>query len=97
MNFDDRRFQKQISALSQAFQAEYDGSIPFTRSSIFKHLLDRVTTPRFSQASQKGYSRGVVSGSSVNVMANPVRVAPMPKVIAHVPTNMIITTCGVGL
>jgi hypothetical protein len=31
------------------------------------------------------------------VTANPVRVAPIPKVIAHVPTNIIITTTGVGL
>jgi hypothetical protein len=31
------------------------------------------------------------------VIANPVRVAPIPKVIAHVPTNIIITTSGVGL
>ena len=46
---------------------------------------------------RKGYSRPVVSGSSVNVIANPVRVAPIPKVIAHVPTNIIITTSGVGL
>jgi hypothetical protein len=45
----------------------------------------------------KGYSRPVVSGSSVNVIANPVRVAPTPKVIAHVPTNIIITASGVGL
>jgi hypothetical protein len=35
--------------------------------------------------------------SSVNVIAKPVRVAPIPKVIAHVPTNIIITTSGVGL
>jgi hypothetical protein len=46
---------------------------------------------------RKGYSRPVVSGFSVNVIANPVRVAPIPKVIAHVPTNIIITTSGVGL
>jgi hypothetical protein len=46
---------------------------------------------------RKGYSRPVVSGSSVNVIANPVRVAPIPKVIAHVPTNVIIMTSGVGL
>ncbi len=31
------------------------------------------------------------------MIANPVRVAPIPKVIAHVPTNIIITTSGVGL
>ena len=43
------------------------------------------------------YSRSVVSVSSVNVIANPVRVAPIPKVIAHVPTNINITTSGVGL
>jgi hypothetical protein len=47
--------------------------------------------------SRKGYSRRVVLRSSVNVIANPVRVAPIPKVIAHVPTNVIITTSGVGL
>jgi hypothetical protein len=46
---------------------------------------------------RKGYSCRGVSGSSVNVIANPVRVAPIPKVIAHVPTNIIITTSGVGL
>jgi hypothetical protein len=46
---------------------------------------------------RKLYSRRVVSGSSVNVIANPVRVAPIPKVIAHVPTNIVITTSGVGL
>ena len=34
---------------------------------------------------------------SVNVIANPVRVAPIPKVIAHVPTNISITASGVGL
>ncbi len=45
----------------------------------------------------KGYSRRVVSGSSVNVIANPVRVAPIPKVIAHVPTNISITASGAGL
>ena len=48
-------------------------------------------------ARRKGYSRRVVLRSSVNVIANPVRVAPIPKVIAHVPTNIIITTSGVGL
>ena len=47
--------------------------------------------------SEKSYSRPAVSGSSVSVIASPVRVAPMPKVIAHVPTNIIITTSGVGL
>jgi hypothetical protein len=31
---------------------------------------------------RNGYSRPVVSVSSVNVIANPVRVAPIPKVIA---------------
>ena len=46
---------------------------------------------------RKGYSRPVVSVSSVNVIANPVMVAPIPKLIAHVPTNIIITTSGVGL
>ena len=46
---------------------------------------------------RKRYSPRLVSVSSVNVMANPVRVAPIPKVIAHVPTNIIITTSGVGL
>lgn len=50
-----------------------------------------------ANTNRKGYSRLVVSGSSVNVIANPVRVAPIPKVIAHVPTNIIITTSGVGL
>jgi len=45
---------------------------------------------------RKGYSRRVVLRSSVNVIANPVRVAPIPKVIAHVPTNIIVTTLGVG-
>ena len=39
----------------------------------------------------------MVSVSSVNVIANPVRVAPIPNVIAHVPTNIIIVTSGVGL
>jgi hypothetical protein len=46
---------------------------------------------------RKGYSRPVVSVSSVNVIANPVRVAPIPKLIAHVPTNIVITTSGVRL
>ena len=46
---------------------------------------------------RKGYSRRVVLRSSVNVIANPVKVAPIPKVIAHVPTNIIITASGVGL
>src|SRR5277367_6940495 len=50
-----------------------------------------------ANTNRKGYSRPVVSESSVNVIANPVRVAPIPKVIAHVPTNIIITTPGVGL
>jgi hypothetical protein len=45
----------------------------------------------------KGYSRRVVLGSSVNVIANPVRVAPIPKVIAHVPTNISITASGARL
>ena len=48
-------------------------------------------------ANRKGYLRRVVPASSVNVTANPVRVAPIPKIIAHVPTNIIITTSGVGL
>jgi hypothetical protein len=39
-------------------------------------------------ANRNGYSRRVVLRSSVNVIANPVRVAPIPKVIAHVPTNI---------
>jgi hypothetical protein len=45
----------------------------------------------------KGYSRRVVLRSSVNVTANPVRVAPIPQLIAHVPTNIFITTSGAGL
>ena len=32
-----------------------------------------------ANTNRKGYSRPVVSGSSVNVIANPVRVAPIPK------------------
>ena len=48
-------------------------------------------------ANRNGYSRRVVLRSSVNVIANPVRVAPIPKVIAHVPTNIVITTSGVEL
>ena len=71
-------------------------------------LLD-VLTPHWSLAlgssaggkagntNRKGYSRRVVSGSSVNVIANPVRVAPIPKVIAHVPTNISITASGARL
>ena len=47
-----------------------------------------------ANTNRKGYSRPVVLGSSVNVIADPVRVAPIPKVIAHVPTNIIITTSG---
>ena len=50
-----------------------------------------------ANTNRKGYPRPLVSVSSVNVIANPVRVAPIPKVIAHVPTNIIITTSGVGL
>jgi hypothetical protein len=50
-----------------------------------------------ANTNRKGYSRPTVSVSSVNVIANPVRVAPIPKLIAHVPTNIIITTSGVGL
>ena len=46
---------------------------------------------------RKGYSCRVASVSSVNVIANPVRVAPIPKLIAQVPTNIIITTSGAGL
>src|ERR1700730_8116544 len=49
-----------------------------------------------ANTNRRGYSRPVASGSSVNVIANPVRVAPIPKVIAHVPTNIVITTSGVG-
>jgi hypothetical protein len=33
-----------------------------------------------ANTNRNGYSRPVVSGSSVNVIANPVRVAPIPKV-----------------
>jgi hypothetical protein len=43
------------------------------------------------------YWRRVVSGSSVNVIANPVKVAPIPKVIAHVPTNISLAASGAGL
>jgi hypothetical protein len=50
-----------------------------------------------SLQSIQGYSRRVVSGSAVNVIANPVRVAPIPKLIAHVPTNISITASGAGL
>ena len=46
---------------------------------------------------RKGYSCRVVSVFSVNVIANPVRVASIPKVIAQVRTNIIMTTSGVGL
>jgi hypothetical protein len=44
---------------------------------------------------QSGYSRRVVSGSSA--IAKPVRVAPIPKLIPHVPTNISITASGAGL
>lgn len=43
------------------------------------------------------YLTPVVSWSSVNVIANPVRVAPIPKVIAHVPTNINRAAAGDGL
>jgi hypothetical protein len=58
---------------------------------------ERVRAGAAANTNRKGYSRPVVSVSSVDVIANPVRVAPVPKVIEHVPTNIIITTSGVGL
>jgi hypothetical protein len=47
-------------------------------------------------SAQSGYSRRVVSGSSVNVIAKPVRVAPIPKLIPHVPTNISIRHLELG-
>ena len=44
-----------------------------------------------------GYLVLFSSGLSVNVIAKPVRVAPIPKPIVHVPTNISVTASGARL
>ena len=60
-------------------------------------LLRPPTLERPSNNDGNGYLRSRLSWSSVNVMTNPVRVAPIPKLAAHAPTNIFRVAAGFEL